>query len=243
MTAPELLAAALCESFRDGPHLCLYCGARCAEHNLAATFVQKSFTGLDTVAAPGSSFVCDGCLICLRESATIALADGERRSGQKTRCYSWLFNRDGARAATKAHREQITSFCLDPPEPPFVICLSESGQKHLLYRARVCHSREQVVATLESEVIYYRPDELESRLATCKMLAAVCGKPALSEPLSPSRGMQVVSRWGEAAGLILLTEWMAVRDDALTRLALFLCPGKDECEREYEQRNAALGRG
>lgn len=246
MTAPELLAAALYESFRSGPHLCFYCGARCSDANLSSQFVQKTFTAIDTVAAAGSSFVCDGCVIALRESATITLADGERRTGQKTRCYSWLFNRDGARAATKGHRSQIASFCLTPPAPPFVICLSESGQKHLLYRAVVCHSQDEVTATLEGEAIHYRPSDLDSRLATCKMLAAVVGKSALSEPLGASRGMQLVSRYGETAAMCLLTEWTAVRDEALTRLALFICPGKDECEREYEGEcigDAAVGRG
>lgn len=144
LTAPQLFALARGRLVRTGDHRCWYCGgAACDDAPSAEEHVKSSFTARST--AMRGTRVCDGCLATMDERADITLLDGTHRSGQRVRCYSWLIWRAGngwcARAATRSHRQHIASWLLDPPAPPWVCSLSDSGQKHLLYLARVCLSR------------------------------------------------------------------------------------------------------
>jgi CRISPR type IV-associated protein Csf1 len=166
----------------------------------------------------------------MSEKAIVELPDGTVRESQKIRCYSWVITSARRIAATKSHREWLLSQCLSPPDAPFVICISDSGQKHLLYRAVVCHSRDVVTVTLESERVTFKSEELFQRLSLCKMITAVLGKPALAESLSIRQRMSVVEYHGND---LLLNAWLLVREQSLTRLAIWFCPPKKECENEY----------
>lgn len=209
-------------------HRCFFCGGLCGEEMPTASFVKKSFTGLDTVTL--SPWVCLGCVASQDERANITLADGEVRESQKVRGYSWVIDGAGPIAATKAHREWLIGKCLSPPEPPFVICISDSGQKHLLYRAVVCHSREVVTVTLEGQVITYRPHKLQDRLDLCKRICAATGKPAMVETLTSQSQMRVVEHYDSDEWL---TEWLAVAESPLTKLATWLTPKREDCENEH----------
>lgn len=223
LTAPELFAAARGKTPLHGSHICFYCGASCAENNPTMQFVKDSFTGYSDVRSPGSQFICDGCVLCLKESVVITTHNGKQRENQKTRGYSWLITPDKATAATKADREFLAVNCMNPPEPPFAICISDSGQKHLLYRAIVCHSRNIVAVTLEGEAVVYDPVDLLFRCSFLKFLISVIGKPALQEGLSVRQRMTLIETISENA----VRQWLAVSGESLTRLALWLSPGKD----------------
>jgi hypothetical protein len=226
-TAPELLAASRGKLNR-GPHRCFYCGAPCGEDYAAAEWVKESFTSRDTIC--GGGFVCSGCTIALDERAVVEFNDGTRREGQKTRCYSWFLTPAKAIAATKAHLEWLRGLCLDPPEPPFSLVLSESGQKHLLYRGVVCNSLKQCVVTLEGERVDFTPEALRDRLLLCRKLIAATGKPALAEPLSPNSAMRIIAHHHDDA---LPYTWNAVREQPLSRLAAWLAPAKEVCLVEF----------
>jgi len=215
-------------------HHCFFCGGTCGEDVAAKDFVKSSFTGLDTVTL--SSWVCLGCVASQGEKDQVILPDGEIREGQKIRGYSWVITAKGRTSCTKAHRDWIMHQCLSPPETPFVICLTDSGQKHLLYRAVVCWSRDVITATLEGERIDYTPDALVERLALCKQIAAATGKPALKEALSPQSQMRIVEHHDSEKPLAL---WLEVQTEPLSRLAAWLCPAKEECLNEYPDRTPA----
>jgi hypothetical protein len=178
-------------------------------------------------------------VLCLRESAEITLIDGEIRRGQKVRGYSWVVTANSALAATKAHLEQLRALCLDPPEPPFAIVLTDSGQTHQLYRGTVNHSREVVTVTLEAEPVtyragqrvFYRPDELAPRLDLCGRLIAATGKPALREPITQRFALAVMERYCD--GEALLNLWTRVREQPLSRLAAWISPAKETCLNVY----------
>lgn len=174
--------------------------------------------------------MCDGCLAAMQEKATIGLIDGDTRAGQKVRGYSWVVTQGARYAATKAHRERLLAVCIEPPEPPFVICLTDSGQKHLLYRAVVNASREVVTASLELELVTYRPSELVERLELCKQVCAATGKPAMQSSMSPQSLMRIVEHYESEE---ILAAWLGCCNESLTRLATWLCPAKAECEVEY----------
>lgn len=226
----ELFATARGYAYSAGAEHCFYCGTSCDQSFTSAKYVKQSFTSRDTVC--GGNYVCGGCVAALDEQATIELPTGEVRTGQKTRCYSWVFNRGRALAATKAHREWLVGVCLYPPEPPFVVCLSDSGQKHLLYRGKVCHSREVLTVTLEAEPITFRPQELTERMQLAKRIAAAIGKPSLAEPLSLNQQMGVINYHGLGVEPVL-NAWLAVQNQPLSRLAGWFCPAQKECKLEY----------
>jgi len=214
----------------DAAKRCFYCGGQCTQDHKSKDVVKSSFTALDTVTR--SHYVCGGCIVAFDESATVTLLCGEVRTEQKTRLYSWIVY-DGKRyAATKAHRAQISGLCMNPPAPPYVISLTDSGQKQLLYRARVCTGRVYATVSLEGDAIVYRPEQLEQRLRLMKQVCAATGKPALLEPITAQTGMRVVDYYGDAE---ILTAWSELQADPLTKLAAWLCPPKDECQNEYPE--------
>lgn len=229
-SVPHLFAVAHGRSC-EGPNRCYYCGAPCGDDHPAATYVKDSFTGRSGVAALGSPWVCSGCVLCLRESADIALIDGVHRPSQKVRGYSWIITATSVHAATKAHLAEFRRLCLDPPEPPFAFVLSDSGQTHQLYRGAVNHARDPIVVTLEAERIAFRPTELASLLRIAGHVAAAIGKPALAEPMNPRIALKVFERYRDAESLITL--WGRAWSTPLGRLAAWLCPSKESCEKEY----------
>lgn len=250
LTAPQLFGLAFNHPETVGRNICFFCGGRCGTDTPSSSFVKKSFTSLDTVTL--SPWVCNGCVASQNEDAEIQLVDGESRTGQRVRTYSWVISPNPsypnsshlqftAKAATKSHRESLLESCLSPPTTPFVICLADSGQKHLLYRAVVCHDRDNPVVTLEGELIRYSPWQLRERIRLCAAVAAVVGKPVLSEgePISTSLGIKIIEEYrdkfpngGAYFGRMVVHSFNEKVSEGLTRLAAWLCPPKEAC-REF----------
>lgn len=227
-SATELFAFARGEAIEHGSHRCFYCGGSCSGRTSAKSHVKKTFTAIASVA--GGDAVCGGCIAAMQEKATIRMASGEVRENQKVRCYSWVVTSTDAVAATKAHREYLLGQCLAPPPPPYVICISDSGQKHLLYLSVVVMEKSRTTVTLEGERISFRPHGLQERLSMCKCIAAAVGRPALRDSLTINQRIAVVEYHGDTA---LLDKWDMVRDEPLSRLAVWFTPAKKDCANEY----------
>jgi CRISPR type IV-associated protein Csf1 len=228
MTFAELLAIASGEKC-EGEFRCVFCGAQASrEYQL-----PSSFTTRDTLAVPNGKHICNGCILSTQESGEATYHTGEVYQYTKAfrRMCSWVVTRKQAIAATKGHIEYLRGVCLNPPEPPFGISIAVSGQKHVIYRGVVCHSQHDISLTLEGETISYKPSDLQKRLELCGKLAASTGKPALSETPSASFWIRVCDRF--ANGEELCTEWEQVMNEPLSRLAVFLCPKKEDCESAY----------
>lgn len=228
LTAPQLFA----RYEPQGDETCFYCGGQCDQTHAAKDVVKSSFTGLDTVTL--SSWVCVGCVDAMQEGIDLQLIDGTRKSNQKTRGYSWIITATDRKACTKAHRVELLDACINPPSTPFVVCISDSGQKHLLYRAVVNHCRETITVTVEGEAITYQPQELIERLELCKQIAAATGKPAMKELMSTQTQMRIIEHYESDH---VLAAWLDCFLEPLTRLAVWLCPAKEECLNEYPASN------
>lgn len=210
-----------------GPMPCFFCGAKCDGTNKSDDYVRDSFTSRNDVVSPGSTAVCDGCVLCMRENATIATISGGTRHVEKCamRAFSWVITKEKALAASKANIEELRSICCDPPVPPFAIVISDSGQKHLLYRGVTCWSREDVTVTLEMETVSYKPPDLIKTINLCTKLIAATGKPALSEPATQRFAQAVSDYFDEWESL--LDEWESIYGKPIARLGAWLSPGKD----------------
>lgn len=224
LTAPQLFA----RYEPQGSETCFYCGGCCDQTHSAKDVVKSSFTGLDTVTL--SQWVCVGCVDAMQEKINITQIDGDSRDGQKVRGYSWIITETERHACTKRHRVELLNACINPPKPPFVVCISDSGQKHLLYRSVVNHSRNQITVTLEGESITYQPKELIERLELCKQIAAATGKPAMKETMSTQTQMRIIEHY---ESYDVLAAWLDCFSKPLTRLAVWLCPAKEECVSEF----------
>jgi len=217
-----------------GRHRCFYCGAPAAEKHSSGKYVKDSFTGRPGVVAPGSPWICEGCVLALREDAEVSLISGEVRRVPVAamRAFSWIITRGRALAASKAHRNEIAAVCLAPPKPPFAIVLSDAGKAHLLYRGVVNHDSGRVVITLESERIGYHPGQLRDLLPIAGRIAAAAGKPTLDiVPLPVQAAVKTVARY--STGEEIVATWIRHGGAPLGRLAAWLTSKKEDCDRVY----------
>lgn len=236
-TATQLFAEYRGITVKSGAERCFFCGANCDNSLLSADCVAESFMERDLVRAPHSDFVCDGCAESMRSDIPfVEMLDGERKLPKagssrliQVRWFSWIIANGKSLAATPAHRDLIAETCLNPPKPPFAICVAD-GNKHLLYRTPVNHNQENIAVMCEGELIYFTPQQLRERLFLMMRVISICGKggDSITRLLDPQQNMSVamqLNAWDDS----LFSDWLAVRDEPLTSLAIWLCPGKDDC--------------
>jgi len=222
VTGTQLFAIARGIKVRYGEARCFFCGGATAPHTPAATAIRKSFTAFARVAQ--GEYVCDGCLAAFDEDATITLVDGTVREHQRVRNYSWIITQEYALAATKAHKQQLREFLLNPPPSiPYVVSISDAGQAHFLYLTRPTIARETARAYLDGVAIVYRVDELRRLIDLCAELIEVFGKKRVTESLSVSALAAKLGAIEDADRISeLWNEWDRVRHKAAAQLALWL---------------------
>lgn len=232
MTASELFSGISL----PGLYRCYYCGASCDDQYRSSTYVKDTFTNRDIVKYPQSLTVCQGCVdsLGLGDDA-MNMIDGsirvrENSRGMQPRLYSWILTPRRRLAATKAHIALLRDAILEPPEPPFVIILADSGQKQLIFRAPIALDRLVFPVMLEDSVIEVIPDLLTERIAQAVPIVAALGKPALLGDLSFSSWTRVQEYFGS---IDLLEKWIDMRSQPLSRLAAWLSPSKEEAQIEY----------
>lgn len=227
-SAPDLLAIAL-RLPRDGAGRCLFCGA--AASTLYA--IPDSFTDHPFLACPGSPVRCHGCEWVMAEVGGAVYYDGSRRPWPRSfgRGHSWVVTPQHATPATIGHLGWLRQICLSPPSPPYAISLSSGGQKHFFYRAPVVRGGGRVSMAFDGERIDYDPADLRAVLRLAGHVCASSGKPALAERPGGRLACRVDDRY--VNGGELACAWAAAWGTPMARLAAFLCPPREESEREY----------
>lgn len=220
MTTPKLLALALNRDFSPGPHRCFYCGSICGDEFTGREFVADTFTSRNMASQPGSQFVCGGC-VCALESSD--------RSKQP-RLFSWVITRYSATSIGKGKIAEIRAACLAPPEPPYSIVVSASGQKHLIYLAPINYSRDVVTVQFELDRVTYRPDELQSRLSLCAAISAAGGKPSLADAPTSRVASALADYYADFDPLLI---WFDIWAEPLSRLAAHLTPKMEDSRNDY----------
>ncbi len=94
--------------------------------------ILDTFNDRDHARSLVSQSICPGCAFCLSHTTL--------------RNYSILATEEGLRHPGRA---EIRGLLLEPPEPPFVLCIAVSGQKWLHFRAQVAYSRDGYPAQME----------------------------------------------------------------------------------------------
>jgi CRISPR type IV-associated protein Csf1 len=121
--------------------------------------IKETFTNVDMARVPWSTSVCPGCAFCLAQ--------------KPLRNYSILATGD---RLTHPTRPEIRALLLDPPEPPFVLCIAVSGQKHLHFRAQVAYDRDGFPVQYEETSVCVWRGTLKEWLALIESLYAVFSK-------------------------------------------------------------------
>ena len=195
-----------------GDHRCFFCGAPAnRKKELSSAFVDWW-----TVAEPESEYCCDGCFKSFDEKMVMEGKD----KPQKFRNYSWFVTADRLVALTKGSKLRIESLLLDPGLEPWAMALAVSGQKHLLYRTPVNYGHCGLSVRVEDTIVHYSPGELIGRIMLAKSVVAKVGV---------KRAESFDTTLVMAIGSDLAERWQAVINEPLTKLALFICPSKEDC--------------
>ncbi len=139
---------------------CWLCGGKTGgKGQPVKTIIKPTFTDIDRAQINNSNSVCPGCCFCL--------------SYRELRNYS-IVVADGMIAHPT--RPELKCLLLNPPEPPFLFCIAESGQKWLHFKSEIAYSQNNYPVQMEDTMIYVNVDELKKILSIIEELYTVFSK-------------------------------------------------------------------
>lgn len=173
--------------------------------------IPQTYTNHTLAKVPTSTTVCQACA-ALGSKATwerYVAAHPEQRlkSGHAMswRCYSHLFTESGHECPSRARWREIL---LDPPEPPFLAVVAVSGQKHLIFRARVSYYRDAFPVQLEETQLYVNHAYFSECLVNVEALLALgCRRKALAAGVLESRALMALKPDAAVRLVRELTRW------------------------------------
>jgi CRISPR type IV-associated protein Csf1 len=172
--------------------------------------IKDTFTDRDKARQPASNSICPGCAFCL--------------SFMSLRNYSILATENKLRHSARAEMRDIL---LEPPEPPFVLCIAVSGQKWLHFRAQVAYSCDGFPVQYEETPIFVDRPVLAMLLELIEQLYAVFTK---SEILSGQCGQNRIRQFGLAEFQRIENKLAPHRGSRLFDLAVFVAQKPPEEE-------------
>lgn len=204
---------------------CWLCGGptegRGWPHKLA---IPETFTNHTLAVVPFSDTVCEPCVAMSHGDAWrayCALRPELRLKSMQPlawRSYSHVFA-DGFHACpTRAGWRQ---WLVEPPQPPFLFVITESGQKHTLFRARVAYDREVYPVQVEEDTLVVARQQLVDCLADFEAAyAAGLSKETILTGRYPQIAIMQVGLAGWQQLERAVAPWRSRRPD-LMRLAAF----------------------
>lgn len=178
-----------------------------------SSWVKDTFTNFDQLRQ--GEIVCEACQFCFSESHPIVQAKTNRPTPQKMRTYSHFVVGGEWHALTKGDKRKMRELLASHPT---VAVIAESGQKHLIFRARA--------GWWQFEEIPMLPDweRVESLLVIIEELMTEFSKAEIESDryLQPRIVKFGFARWRE-----LSQQLAPVRLSSFFQLAVFLAQ-KDE---------------
>lgn len=216
-----------------GNEICVFCSGNCSNNYKALDYIKKTFTNYNLLKNPDGVYICNGCIesISSKNIKELIMPDGEIKKDQSARTYSWVLTKKEKWAYSKRHIMELRKRVLNPPNPPFAIIISDSGKKHIIFRSPIAFDKINYSLQFEEEIIQINTEQLKERIILCEKIIAFCGK----------KGVLVydnfrVSKYCLSSGMVeekLLINFLNVKEEQLTQLAVFLSQNKEACFNEY----------
>lgn len=174
-----------------------------------ALAIPPTYTNHTLAARPMSASVCQPCAAMgsketwERYVATVPDAGLKSGHAMSWRCYSHVFHRFGHECPNRARWRELL---LDPPEPPFLLVVALSGQKHLIFRSRIAHSRDAYPVQFEEAALLVHRAEFAACLADVETVYALgfSKDSILSGRYHPAQTMKVgIGAWRTAEAAIV----------------------------------------
>ena len=83
------------------------------------------------------------------------------KEGKALRALNWLYMSHLFRPGhhETPDRVRCRALLLDPPEPPFLLCIALLGQKHVIFKGEVAHNRSVFPVQADDDRIYIKREE------------------------------------------------------------------------------------
>lgn len=157
--------------------ICWLCGGdTCGAGWPLRAWLKPTFTNHNLAACPSSDAVCWCCAAMTAKETWDRYVTAHPERGLKTgqpiswRFYSHLFTTHSHECPT---REQCREWLLRPPDPPFVFVITTSGQKHLIFRAKIAQNRDVFPIQFEEHQIMVNRSTFTDVLAVFEALYAL----------------------------------------------------------------------
>lgn len=136
---------------------CAMCGKPHTENDLVFPFEpEASFTDHNSLSDPTSSVICGSCVGVW--------------SGEFTQTYSKsVICEEGVFPSAK--NNHIAYWLLNPPNPPFIMMLSDQKRQHLVWRTPVNYSNKVYQVRFGSKLLTIRLNRLKQAVESCRLLS------------------------------------------------------------------------
>lgn len=198
---------------------CFLCGGETkGQGTLRKKTIKESFTDIQAARYITSESCCEACSFCL--------------SHMSLRNYSIFATSTGLFHPT---RPEIRNILLFPPEPPFLICVADSGQKWLHYRGKVNYSKEEFKVRFEEIEVIVKPLEFKEMLENIEKLYISFSK---EEIKTGKYSQERIKRFGiqEFSKLEEIINNLKTQKYRLFLLALFVAQKQEEENRIVEKK-------
>lgn len=151
--------------------------------------LKDTFTSHNLARNPTSNYLCDRCAWCIPLRAFYWNETKKKYSAIFSRNWTWLLNGDNSypkfgdtitegkdtlQVVTELPtRVQIREWLINPPTPPFTICIAESGQKHILPWAQEATNRDYFPIQFELDTLYIHRHSFSDLLSAYESLMAL----------------------------------------------------------------------
>lgn len=124
--------------------------------------IGNSFTDHNIAAAPHSASVCGSCAALTSKAAWVFACEKHdhdpyfpTKDNKKPFLANWMFSSHvfSNEGWLRPSRVDVRDILLNPPEPPFVITIAETGKKHVIFRAKVNYDKSEFVVNLDENQI------------------------------------------------------------------------------------------
>lgn len=196
--------------------VCFLCGGETnGKGQSTKKAIKKTFTDHPYARALGSQAVCEACAFCL--------------SHRELRNYAIVATK---KQLLHPARDVIRDMLIEPPEPPFVMCIATSGQKWLHFKSQVNYSREAFAVNLEESCIQIVPLQIREMVEMAEYLYTTFTK---DEILTGSYNQKRIKDFGLDRFVEYEGEVAKIRGSQIFELAVFVAQKQELPEEEKQE--------